>query len=489
MAEMLEGHQDRLRANAPYRIPLHLLEPTPSGSRAPTPAYIPHPPQTTAQSPTPEFRPPIPHEAHVSAPQLQGSRAPPQYTGPAFSREQTPLFLPDSRGPTPYPASFSHGPTLLRRHETPLFLPDSRGPTPYPHDLHGPTPEVLQDTPTTYLQCDFTPMTFATSQMRARSPPGACATSSLSPAPAKCRHVDSDDDSDGEQDQDDRDSDQEEDATLSRRFNRPNKSVPRRIQKLLDLAAEDEDEDPELDDEEEDQETQADKDFLDDREQVNDPVIRIPHVDALRHEAEHDNVVALAAYYEAAAVANYGSGDDETARTKFSSSRALGSISSSNSASNSAGTWIRAGNRRAMVLSTSIERTYRASPTRERSGQSVMSGTQRYREVLLIRALTDPDDDSEMAVVPGTWVKTQKGPQTHKGIVFVLSTTELYQDVHIIQARRPTKPPRERPAFHVIWAKLQKGSDQRSAFPKSCYPRLDPTPEQLLLFVGSRHPD
>ncbi|KAF8160515.1 hypothetical protein K438DRAFT_1776353 [Mycena galopus ATCC 62051] len=368
-----------------------------------------------------------------------------------------------------------------------------------------------RDTPTTYLQRDFTPMTFATSQMCARSPPGARAMSSPSPPPAKRRHVDSDDDSDGKQDQDDRDSDQEEeDATLSRRFNHPNNSVPRHIQKLLDLAAEDEDEDPELDDEEEDQETQADKDFLDDREQGNDLVIRIPCVDALQHEAEHDNAVALAAYYEAAAAAaNYGSGDDENGKDEIPVisgtwvNAGIGEhtrketligyapvkIQQQLSIELTHGTWIRAGNRRAMVLSTSIERTYRASPTRERSGQSATSGTQRYREVLLIRALADPDDDSEMVVVPGTWVKTQKGPQTHKGIAFVLSTTELYQDVHIIQARRPTEPPRERPAFHVIRAKLQKGSDQRSAFPKSRYPRLDPTPEQLLLFVGSCHPD
>ncbi|KAF8143018.1 hypothetical protein K438DRAFT_2111036 [Mycena galopus ATCC 62051] len=368
-----------------------------------------------------------------------------------------------------------------------------------------------RDTPTTYLQRDFTPMTFATSQMCARSPPGARATSSPSPPPAKRRHVDSDDDSDGEQDQDDRDSDQEkEDATLSRRFNHPNNSVPRHIQKLLDLAAEDEDEDPELDDEEEDPETQADKDFLDHREQGNDLVIRIPRVDALRHEAEHDNAVAFAAYYEAAAAAaNYGSGDDENGKDEIPVipgtwvNAGIGEhtrketligyapvkIQQQLSIELTHGTWIRAGNRRAMVLSTSIERTYRASPTRERSGQSATSGTQRYREVLLIRALADPDDDSEMVVVPGTWVKTRKGPQTHKGIAFVLSMTELYQDVHIIQARRPTEPPRERPAFHVIRVKLQKGSDQRSAFPKSRYPRLDPTPEQLLLFVGSCHPD
>ncbi|KAF8142787.1 hypothetical protein K438DRAFT_1776173 [Mycena galopus ATCC 62051] len=443
MAEILGGHQDRLGTDTPYRIPLHLLEPTPSGC-APTPAYIPRPPQTIARSPTPKFRPPIPHEVYVSAPQLQGLRVPtPQYTGLVFSREQTTLFLPDSQGPTPYPASFSPGPTPLRWHETPLFLPDSRGPTPYPHDLRGPTPEVLQDTPTTYLQRNFMLMTFATSQMRARSPPGARATSSPSPPPAKRRRVDSDDDSDGEQDQDDWDSDQEEeDATLSRRFNCPNKSVPRRIQKLLDLAAEDEDEDPELDDEEEDQETQADKDFLDDREQVNDPVIRIPRVDALRHEAEHDNAVALAAYYEAAAAAaNYGSGDDENGKDEIPVipgtwvNAGIGEhthketlidyapvkIQQQLSIELTHGTWIWAGNRRAMVLSTSIEHTYRASPTRERSGQSATSGTQRYCEVLLIRALADPDDDSEVVVVPGTWVKTRKGPQTPAHIVRITS--------------------------------------------------------------------
>ncbi|KAF8153465.1 hypothetical protein K438DRAFT_1778219 [Mycena galopus ATCC 62051] len=107
------------------------------------------------------------------------------------------------------------------------------------------------------------------------------------------------------------------------------------------------------------------------------------------------------------------------------------------------GTWIRAGKIRAMVLSANIKRTYRASLTRERSRPSRMSGMQHYREILLICALVDPDDMNEVAVVPGTWMKTQKGPQTHKGLAFVLSTTELYQDVHVIQARHPTGPPRE----------------------------------------------
>ncbi|KAF8197286.1 hypothetical protein K438DRAFT_1760074 [Mycena galopus ATCC 62051] len=253
MADILGGHPERLRADAPYRIPAHLLETmetTLSGSRAPTPAYIPRPPLTTARSPTLEFRPPTPHEAY----------------GPALQLQDTTLFARLSRAYTTSRLVLSWADSVASA-RNPAFLPDSRGPTPYPHDLRGPTPEVLQvwqiphfDMPMAYLQCDFTPMTFATAQMHTRSPPGACATSSPSPPPAKRRCMDSDDDSDGEQDQDDRDSDQEkEDATLSCRFNRPNKSVPRRVQRLLDLAAEDEDEDPELDDEEEDQETQADK--------------------------------------------------------------------------------------------------------------------------------------------------------------------------------------------------------------------------------------
>ncbi|KAF8185364.1 hypothetical protein K438DRAFT_1974068 [Mycena galopus ATCC 62051] len=157
-----------------------------------------------------------------------------------------------------------------------------------------------RDMPVTYLQHDFTPMTFVTSQMRTRSPP--------------------DDDSDGEQVQDDRDLEQEEeDATLCRCFSCPNKTVPQRVQQLLDLAAEDEDEDPEVDDEEEDRKPRQTKvDFVDDREHVNDLVIRIPRVDALRHEAKHYNTVTLAAYYEAAAAAaNYGSGDDENGKDKI----------------------------------------------------------------------------------------------------------------------------------------------------------------------------
>jgi hypothetical protein len=65
----------------------------------------------------------------------------------------------------------------------------------------------------------------------------------------KRRRVELDSDEDEEGDDDD---DQEQDEeTLRRRFARPNKSIPQRIRHLLDVAAEDSDEDGEPEDENE----------------------------------------------------------------------------------------------------------------------------------------------------------------------------------------------------------------------------------------------
>jgi hypothetical protein len=75
----------------------------------------------------------------------------------------------------------------------------------------------------------------------------------------KRRRVEWDSDRDKEGDVD---NDQEQDEeTLRRRFIRPDKSIPERIRNLLDLAAEDSDEDGELEDEN-DEATLSDKGAL-----------------------------------------------------------------------------------------------------------------------------------------------------------------------------------------------------------------------------------
>ncbi|KAJ7694350.1 hypothetical protein B0H17DRAFT_1199222 [Mycena rosella] len=113
--------------DAPYRIPQVLLhsKALPPISALLQPAQMPvHTPQSPAG--TPSF-----------------------FAGPSTFEQacdHTPLFLPGSRGPTPYtyrtPTPFSGDfmvfPQAGPRERTPLFLPDSRGPTPY--SFCTPTP-------------------------------------------------------------------------------------------------------------------------------------------------------------------------------------------------------------------------------------------------------------------------------------------------------------------------------------------------------------
>jgi hypothetical protein len=116
------GHEERLRSDMRYRIPTALLQsgaetpsrgdefyddirsrplspvptwtaPSQSGSRASTPLYIPPQDDAFVEAQTPLFLP---------------------------ERDQTPLFLPSSRGPTPYDFEF--------RAETPTFFPPLVGP-------------------------------------------------------------------------------------------------------------------------------------------------------------------------------------------------------------------------------------------------------------------------------------------------------------------------------------------------------------------------
>ncbi|KAJ7692810.1 hypothetical protein B0H14DRAFT_3531377 [Mycena olivaceomarginata] len=104
-------------------------------------------------------------------------------------------------------------------------------------------------------------------------------------------------DSDGDEEGDDDDDQEQDEETLRRRFARPNKSIPQRIRHLLDVAAEDSDEDGEPEDENEEA-TLSDKEFLDDQAQDDGP-IRPPSLPEYRDE--HNNDLALAAYYESAA--------------------------------------------------------------------------------------------------------------------------------------------------------------------------------------------
>ncbi|KAJ6522755.1 hypothetical protein B0H19DRAFT_1086013 [Mycena capillaripes] len=224
-----------------------LATPPQSDSRAATPTYmLPpawQPSESDSRAPTPAYMPPPAWQ-----PTESGSRAPtPVYMPPP---QRTPLFLPGSRGPTPYSG----------REFTPMIL-------------HGMGRMCEPSLPT-----------------------------SLEP-PRKRRRVGSDSDGDDKRDGDDDgdndgDNDQEQDEeTLRRRFLRPDKSIPRRIRKLLDMAAENSDENGEPEEDEDDEATLSDKEFLDDQPQNDNPV-RPP---SLPEDRDHDNDLALVAYYESTA--------------------------------------------------------------------------------------------------------------------------------------------------------------------------------------------
>ncbi|KAJ7637498.1 hypothetical protein B0H17DRAFT_1217054 [Mycena rosella] len=125
MPAILAGHEERLRSDAPYRVPSELLLPPISALLQPA---------QTAQS---------------------LACAPSFFAGPASfeqARDRTPLFLPDSRGPTPFmyrtPTPFSRKPTAFPQaapyQSNPLFLPDSHGPTPFTY--RTPTPFTREPT-------------------------------------------------------------------------------------------------------------------------------------------------------------------------------------------------------------------------------------------------------------------------------------------------------------------------------------------------------
>ncbi|KAJ7896178.1 hypothetical protein B0H13DRAFT_1885261 [Mycena leptocephala] len=236
------GHEDRLRSDARYTIPTPLLpvetnfiptflkttEPSPcldcpaqSGSRASTPLYIPPQDQDDALvgAQTPLFLP---------------------------ERDQTPLFLPGSCGPTPYNFDFhdktlTFFPTLIpRRDETPLF-----------GGLRLPPPHR-----------DFTPVPSITSPAPSRP------TSPEPPAKKRC---------------------------VESGANAEDSPHRRRLHRYLDVSVEDSDKEEE-EEEEEDEETLSDKEFLDDEPVHDHRQGRCPVFP--EEEETEDDLRALAAAYE-----------------------------------------------------------------------------------------------------------------------------------------------------------------------------------------------
>ncbi|KAJ7657013.1 hypothetical protein B0H17DRAFT_1146038 [Mycena rosella] len=138
---IVAGHVARLRSDAPYCVPepkrdrrAHPCRQTLAGRRRNPPLALP---PTRAGHPVNSW----PESSPSRAPSMTPFAAP-----PPFHRQRTPLFLPGSRGPTPYsgPGDFSRASTSApadvfaappsfqdARQRTPLFLPGSRGPTPY----------------------------------------------------------------------------------------------------------------------------------------------------------------------------------------------------------------------------------------------------------------------------------------------------------------------------------------------------------------------
>ncbi|KAJ7450641.1 hypothetical protein FB451DRAFT_1410329 [Mycena latifolia] len=143
MSDIRRGHQSRLVADAPYRIPPDLLassavtarpaQASASGTR--TPLFGRNSGAPTTHDPPPFSRGQT--SSVFSAPQASSSRKPP-------------LFIPDSRDVTPYsypghltpmsPAPFSplrpSAPQASSSRNPPLFIPDSRNATPYSYPGH-----------------------------------------------------------------------------------------------------------------------------------------------------------------------------------------------------------------------------------------------------------------------------------------------------------------------------------------------------------------
>ncbi|KAJ7726073.1 hypothetical protein B0H14DRAFT_2641185 [Mycena olivaceomarginata] len=368
------------------------------------------------------------------APSRAVSPTPVWQTSPMSGSRMSPLR-------TPTPPGF--------RAQTPLFLPDSRAPTLYAFDLRGPTPHLLE------APRFFTPLSLGPT-MRGRSP--SPPTSSQPPAK---RQRTQDEQGEDEDDQDDEVSDQEEDEEkLLRLFRRPTKFVNHRLQQLLDLAAaanDDNDTDGEDDNNNEDVE-ELQRNFLDDREEPDNAVIRVRLVDVHEHEREHAEALRLAAHYDEAAAEFYRREDrvDEfpvvpgtwvqAGVGQMCKEMLIGyaplNIEARLNLQLNEGTWIRVGTgaMRAMVVSTTTMRFYRGP----KSG--VKTPTQKL-------------------------VKTRQSKKTQKGIAFVISRSELYQNGCAIQAKRPA------------------GTDSLPVFKKRQYPHAYPSRDQLLPFVGSLHPD
>ncbi|KAJ6471982.1 hypothetical protein C8R45DRAFT_1104196 [Mycena sanguinolenta] len=264
------GHEQRLRSRAPYRIPPRLLQ---SGAATPSRGE-----DDVPDAPSRPTSPLAPWNAPSSA---VGSRAvTPEFIPFVANAPLTPLFLPDpdSRGPTPFLNYLeSQAPP------TPLFLPDpdSRSPTPFSSffdreetplrssslfnglDLPPLLPRLSEQAP---FEREFTPMTLPPLFLPEPSPP-------RSPSPHSAQK-------------------KRGASPLSEPPAKQARISQSRIQKFLDVQAEDSD-DEDNEQEEEDEETLSDQEFLDDTPQLKS------HYPPLRlHDRTDDGDRQLASYYD-----------------------------------------------------------------------------------------------------------------------------------------------------------------------------------------------
>ncbi|KAJ7708184.1 hypothetical protein B0H17DRAFT_1124959 [Mycena rosella] len=257
---IVAGHVARLHSDAPYRVPEVLVRPR-QAEVGPSCASLPPDAggQAAQSSPGPS-RPRVLGTLIDSWPESSSSRAPsmtPFAAPPRFmSRQRTPLFLPGSRGPTPYsgPGDFSRASTSAPAdvfatppsfqdacQRTPLFLPGSRGPTPY----SGPG--------------DFSRASTSAPAEARESPPASCSAPPADASSPECkqRHLEGSD------------------------------SQPPGVAQFLDLHASDSDDDN-------DAEvpfimTQQDLDFIDDDTAYPESVLPLP-----KHNLEHRELSDLA---------------------------------------------------------------------------------------------------------------------------------------------------------------------------------------------------
>ncbi|KAJ7076778.1 hypothetical protein C8R43DRAFT_1143616 [Mycena crocata] len=249
MAGLQVGHEGRLRAHAPYRMPQQYLG-------AATPSHIPQDDNASMYG----SRPTSPMPNPTSAPLLSdfgdatparipddGNTYPSHPTSPMAG---TQLLLPAARKP-PVPAVPPYSATAGPSSSTPLFLPGSRDPTPFTsRDPREWTPwEPLQYVPGQNLQVPAAPSTNSSSNDPTH----------IAPEPVKRKRAESDS---GEERTDDEEQADEEDEEEDLALFHGSLTHPA---SFLDVAAEDSDSDGGS--EADDSEDSEDLGFIDDAEQ------------------------------------------------------------------------------------------------------------------------------------------------------------------------------------------------------------------------------